>query len=99
VIAVYKGSKVHFLTAYVEYLLDIGIRSEEYYLGDASRFIRYLLSNVTIEDVNAFIDHCAQTASYKNRLQKTLKRFFMFGNEILAIDNFANLIKTDKSSQ
>ena len=42
-----KNSKVHFLTSYVEYLMDNGIRSEEYYVGDASRFIRYLLANVT----------------------------------------------------
>lgn len=39
-----KRATIHFLTAYVEYLLDQGIRSEEYYLGDASRFLRFLLS-------------------------------------------------------
>lgn len=96
----HKSSKVHFLTAYVEYLLDTGIRSEEYYLGDASRFMRYLLANITVEDVNAFINHSAQTASYKNRLQKTLKKFFVFGNEILAIENLAVLLDMEsKSSQ
>ncbi len=89
----YKNSKVHFLTAYVEYLLDTGVRSEEYYLGDASRFIRYLLANSTEEDVNQFINHCAQTSSYKNRLRKTLRKFFCFANDILAMENLNAILK------
>ncbi len=96
----YRNSKVHFLTAYVEYLLDTGVRSEEYYLGDASRFIRYLLANITEDDVNQFINNCAQSPSYKTRLRKTLRKFFCFANEVLAIDNFHAIVKKpdDESS-
>lgn len=82
-----KNSKVHFLTSYVEYLLDQGVRSEEYYVGDASRFIRYLLANTTEEDVSMFIEESAHTTSYRGRLRKTLRRFFVFANENLAIEN------------
>ncbi len=88
-----KSSKVHFLTSYVEYLLDAGIRSEEYYVGDASRFLRYLLANITEKDVIGFIDHSAKTDSYKNRLKKTLRKFFNFGSEKLAIENLSVILK------
>ena len=89
----HKSSKVHFLTAYVEYLLSNGIRSEEYYVGDASRFLRYLLANISEEDVMDFINHCAQSTSYKNRLRKTLRKFFEFSSEVLAIENLYLILK------
>lgn len=89
----HKSSKIHFLTAYVEYLLDNGVRSEEYYVGDASRFLRYLLANITEKDVLDFINHSARTKSYRNRLKKTLRKFFNFGNDILAIENLAVILK------
>jgi len=89
----HKSSKIHFLTAYVEYLLDHGVRSEEYYVGDASRFLRYLLANITEDDVINFINQSAQTKSYQNRLRKTLRRFFAFGSEVLAIENLALILK------
>lgn len=90
-----KNAKVHFLTAYVEYLLDSGIRSEEYYLGDASRFMRYLLANATEEDVYRYINGATRSPSYRNRLEKTLKRFFLFASERLAI-NQVHLLQTQK---
>ncbi|HHT37210.1 MAG: hypothetical protein ACE3NC_07835 [Candidatus Wallacebacter cryptica] len=89
----HKSSKVHFLTAYVEYLLTSGIRSEEYYVGDASRFLRYLLANITEADVINFINHSAQSTSYKNRLRRTLRKFFVFGSEVLAIENLSLILK------
>lgn len=89
----HKSSKIHFLTAYVEYLLDHGVRSEEYYVGDASRFLRYLLANITEDDVINFINQSAQTKSYQNRLRKTLRRFFALGSEVLAIENLALILK------
>ncbi|HHY09111.1 MAG TPA: hypothetical protein GX528_00950 [Firmicutes bacterium] len=88
-----RCSKVHFLTSYVEYLLDAGIRSEEYYVGDASRFLRYLLANITEDDVLNFINYSAQTASYKSRLKKTLRKFFNFGSEKLALENLSLILK------
>ena len=76
----HRSSKVHFLTAYVEYLMNKGIRSEEYYVGDASRFIRFLLANITENDVrdfkpvsqNAFLskpasENSAQILSFRQR--------------------------------
>ena len=90
-----KNVKVHFLTAYVEYLFDNGIRSEEYYLGDASRFMRYLLANATEEDVQRYIRDAGRSPSYQDRLEKTLKRFFLFASERLAVD-LPHLLQTQK---
>ena len=69
-----KRATIHFLTAYVEYLLDQGIRSEEYYLGDASRFLRFLLANTTAEQVQSYIRSHSSPA-YRARLEKTLRSF------------------------
>lgn len=80
-----KKAKVHFLTAYVEYLLDQGIRSEESYLGDASRFLRFLLANATSEDIEAYICSIHHSPAYRGRLEQTLKKFFLFAEEKLAI--------------
>jgi hypothetical protein len=93
VILMHRSSKVHFLTAYVEYLMNKGIRSEEYYVGDASRFIRFLLANITENDVRDFINQSAKTPSYQNRLRKTLRRFFHFGSEMLDLGNLAQILK------
>lgn len=90
-----KNSKVHFLTSYVEYLLENGVRSEEYYVGDASRFIRHLLATVTEDDVMQYIEHSTRSSSYKQRLQKTLRKFFLFATENLSIDNLP-LTETEK---
>jgi len=78
-----KQSRTYFLTAYVEYLLDEGIRSEDYYLGDASRFLRFLLARATAADVEAFIDATAHSPAYAARLRKTLRKFFRFARERL----------------
>jgi hypothetical protein len=86
VITVKTHNKIYFLTSYVEYLLERGIRSEEYYLGDASRFIRFLLANSTEEDVRRFIEESAVSGTYRQRLEKTLRRFFTFCSEHLAIE-------------
>ncbi len=88
-----KRIKVHFLTAYVEYLLDQGIRSEEYYLGDASRFLRYLLATATAADVEAYIHNTKHSKSYKKRLEKTLRKFFIFARERLAIESSELLVR------
>ena len=81
-----KRAKIHFLTAYVEYLLDQGIRSEEYYLGDASRFLRFLLANTTREQVDSYICSMHHSEAYRARLDKTLRKFFVFAREKLAIE-------------
>lgn len=81
-----KG-RVYFLTAYIEFLLDEGIKSEEYYLGDASRFLRFLLSRVDEGDIQAFMEHTSP--SYQRRLRKTLRKFCIFAQEKLKINNTA----------
>ncbi len=89
-----KQPTVHFLTAYVEYLLDQGIRSEEYYLGDASRFLRFLLANTTPDQVMSYI-HSHDSPAYRARLEKTLRKFFAFAQEKLAIDT-AQILEIQK---
>lgn len=84
-----KQSKVHFLTAYLEYLYDQGIKSEEYYLGDASRFIRFLLARVRPEDVEAYLA-ATGSSGYQKRRAKTLKKFSSFAKERLGIDILAS---------
>mgnify|MGYP000912654090 CR=1 FL=1 len=81
-----KG-KVYFLTAYIEFLLDTGIKSEEYYLGDASRFLRFLLTRVEEGDIEAFLE--PSSPSYQKRLRKTLRKFYSFAHEELKITNTA----------
>ena len=81
-----KRAKVHFLTAYIEYLLDQGIRSEEYYLGDASRFLRHLLAKTTSEQVESYIASAHHSPAYRNRLEKTLRKFFLFAQEKLYLE-------------
>ncbi|NMB11026.1 MAG: hypothetical protein GX977_01940 [Firmicutes bacterium] len=81
-----KG-RVYFLTAYIEFLLDEGIKSEEYYLGDASRFLRFLLSRVEEKDIQAFVEH--SSPSYQRRLRKTLRKFYSFAQKELKITNTA----------
>ena len=71
--------KVHFLTAYIEFLLDEGIKSEEYYLGDASRFLRFLLARVEEGDIQAFVEN--SSPSYQRRLRKTLRKFYAFAQK------------------
>lgn len=93
-----KRSKVYFLTAYVEYLLDQGIRSEEYYLGDASRFLRFLLASATPDQVEAYI-RAHRSPTYRARLEKTLGKFFAFAAEGLSIDSCQFLLRQKKPDQ
>jgi len=72
-----KQAKVHFLTAYQEYLYDEGIKSEDTYLGDASRFLRHLIRQSTLEDIEAFVSHF-RSPGYRRRLRWTLRKFYAF---------------------
>ena len=80
-----KMSKVYFLTAYIEYLLNQGSRSEDFYLGDARRFLRFLLQKVSPADIEEFLRVSANSDSYRKRLEKTLRKFFAFAWEHLDI--------------
>lgn len=82
-----KSIRVHFLTAYIEYLLDQGIKTEEVYLGDASRFLRYLVSRATETDVDAFVSAQTSSVHYARRLRKSLRKFYCFANDWLEITN------------
>ncbi|WP_461370665.1 hypothetical protein [Candidatus Darwinibacter acetoxidans] len=93
-----KRPAVHFLTAYVEYLLDQGIRSEEYYLGDASRFLRFLLASTTPDQVETYI-HSHASPAYRARLEKTLRKFFAFAQEKLAIETAQIVYRQKKPDQ
>jgi len=79
-------SRVHFMTSYVEYLLRSGIRNEEDHLGDASRFLRYLLSKVEPDDIEDFFTSRQASPGYKRRLRRTLSNFFQYSSECLHID-------------
>ena len=68
----------------MEYIWDQGNRSEEYYLGDASRLLRYLLASTTLEQIESYISAHSSPA-YRARLDKTLRKFFGFAQEKLAI--------------
>lgn len=81
-----KMSKVHFMTSYFEYLLRAGIRSEDDYIGDASRFLRFLLANTRSDDVYAFFESCRASPGYRRRMQRTLRRFFEYSREHLEIE-------------
>ncbi|NLK07658.1 MAG: hypothetical protein GX316_03035 [Firmicutes bacterium] len=80
-----KKGKVYFLASYIEYLFNEGIKSEEYYLGDASRFLRFLLSRVEHSDIEAFVKD--MSPSYEKRLKKTLRKFCAFAQAELNINN------------
>lgn len=80
-----KSTRVYFLTAYIEYLLDHGIRTEEVYLGDASRFLRYLLSTVTDDEIDRYIKRQATSVGYAKRLRSSLRKFYDFAQEYLDV--------------
>lgn len=73
------------MTSYAEYLLRAGIRNEEDYIGDLSRFLRYLLSRVDAAAIEGFFAHCRASPGYRRRLRRTLGRFFAYSGEHLAI--------------
>jgi hypothetical protein len=80
-----KASKTYFLTSYMEYLLKSGIKSEEDHLGDASRFLRYLLSRTQLDDFEGFCSLCNASTGYRRRLKRTLMRFFLYTQEELGV--------------
>lgn len=74
------------MTSYFECLMRSGIRSEDDYIGDASRFLRYLLSEARDEDILRFFAHCSASPGYQRRLRRTLRRFFAYLQEHLEIE-------------
>lgn len=82
-----KKTKVYFLTGYMEYLFDKKVSSEYNYLADASRFLRYLLSQASKEDVQDFINGRANSDNYARRIRGSLAKFYEFASEHLNVDN------------
>jgi hypothetical protein len=82
-----RGLRVHFLTAYTEFLWEQGIETEETYVGDASRFLRFLAGRATPDDVAQFLRGDGNSAHYARRLRKTLSKFYEFAAEQLDIRN------------
>lgn len=81
-----KLSRVHFMTSYVEYLLRSGIKNEDDHIGDVSRFLRYLLTQVSHEDIEGFFTSCNASDGYRRRLRRTLGRFFEYSKDHLEIE-------------
>lgn len=79
-----KHASVHFLTAYLEYLLAQGIKSEYYYFSDASRYLRFLIRRSGKAEIEAFID-TANSPAYRKRISKTLNKFYAFAEEKLGV--------------
>ncbi|NLN17918.1 MAG: hypothetical protein GX162_01395 [Firmicutes bacterium] len=82
-----KTQRVHFLTAYTEYLWEQGIKTEEAYVGDASRFLRFLAGRATADDVTLFLRGNGHSTHYARRLRNNLRKFYEFATERLGIDN------------
>lgn len=80
-----KSRRVHFLTAYTEYLWEQGIKTEETYVGDASRFLRFLAARATADDVAEFLQGDGHSAHYRRRLRRTLGKFYEFAEKQLDI--------------
>lgn len=80
-----KRARTYFLTAYVEYLLDQGIRSEEDYVGVASRYLRFLLARSGPLDVEAFLEAATDSRAYRARLKRSLRKFYTFARERLHV--------------
>jgi len=72
---------VFFLTAYMGHLMGDGIRSEQVYVADASRFLRFLLERSCERDVEEFVASRARSAQYAKRLRGRIRRFARFMQE------------------
>lgn len=68
----------YLMTAYLERLLEDGIRTEERFVADASRFVRYMLARAGPADVEAFLEATTRSPRYRQRLRASLARFFRF---------------------
>lgn len=78
-----RKSTLYILVSYSEYLMDQGLKSDYYYVGDASRFLRFLLCNARREDISQFLSRCAGSDSYRRRVRKTLRKLYQFAQERL----------------
>lgn len=79
-------SKIHFMTSYFEYLLRCGVKNEDDHIGDASRFLRYLLAQADSSDLEGFFSSRNASPGYRRRLRRTLRRFFTYSKEHLMIE-------------
>ena len=82
-----RAARVYFLTAYVEYLMDHGIKTEDAYIGDASRFLRFLIGQATPAHVEQFLSAHTDSIHYTRRLRNTLRKFYQFAADRLDISN------------
>ncbi|MDD2430991.1 MAG: hypothetical protein PHD88_03310 [Firmicutes bacterium] len=80
-------SKTYFITGYMEFLLKQGLKYEETYVGDASRYLRFLLSTAPADSVEKFIAQSGSSPSYHRRLTSSLNRFLDFTRNNLEISN------------
>lgn len=83
----YKASKIYFITAYMEFLLKEGLKCEEVYVGDASRFLRFLLAQASSEALLEFVNQSSKTEASRRRVISSLNRFLTFINSNLEITN------------
>lgn len=71
----------------MEFLLLEGLRCEETYVGDASRFLRFLLENATPEVIRDFIEKSGNTPASRRRISSSIQRFLQFAQNDLKIAN------------
>lgn len=71
----------------MEFLLLEGLRCEETYVGDASRFLRFLLENTTTEVISEFIEKSGNTPASRRRISSSINRFLKFAQNDLQIAN------------
>ncbi len=82
-----RPNKTYFITSYMEFLLLEGLRCEETYVGDASRFLRFLLENTTTEVISEFIEKSGNTPASRRRISSSINRFLKFAQNDLQIAN------------
>lgn len=69
----------------MEFLLKEGLKCEETYVGDASRYLRYLLATTSNESLNQFVEQSGKSEAYRRRLHSSLNRFLQFAKDDLDI--------------
>lgn len=66
------------MAAYLEALLAEGIRTEERFVADAGRFVRYLLVHAGPDAIEPFLETTTRSVTYRRRLRASLARFLRF---------------------
>ena len=77
----------YLMAAYLEALLAEGIRTEERFVADAGRFIRYLLVHAGPDAIEPFLEETTRSVTYRRRLRASLERFLRFVGALPSLDS------------